>query len=98
MTGMHRPIEKHDGRRDNCRTCNPQLARQAQSAYVAAWRADHADQLWAPPWLCPLCGYTVQETVAQADMRLQWLIEDHQYQHQQDWPAYEQAGQVEGRG
>lgn len=88
---MHRPIEKHDGRSTDCRSCNPQLARQAQAAYVAQWRAEHPTQVYTAPDPCPLCGLDQQTSVRLESMRDE-MVRRHQEAHGDDWVRYLQAG------
>lgn len=93
LCGPHRTGQKRsDAARARYEAEAAQHRRErAQADYAKSWRAEHPEQVWATPWLCPLCLYTVQETVAQAGMRLQWLINDHQLMHGQSWTAYQEA-------
>lgn len=69
----------------------------AQATYVREWREAHPSWMVADPWRCPLCNYTVQESVAQAEIRLPGLIEDHKFQHGQDWERYAALAADRGR-
>jgi hypothetical protein len=66
-----------------------------QAAYVERWRAEHPDDVFDPPWICPLCGQAVQRwaTYYRFDhaAAVQRWIDYHTRDHGDDWRAYEAA-------
>lgn len=64
---------------------------QAQSRFVAAWRTEHAADVWGSDhWTCPLCGSIEQSD--HVDQPLELFVKAHQRMHGDDWLTYESAG------
>lgn len=62
--------------------------KRAQSDYVRKWRAEHPDEVYAAPWMCPLCNEAIQNLRTSA---YYGLYEHHKNDHGADWLAYEAA-------
>lgn len=63
--------------------------RERQAEFVKAWRAEHYDEVYTTPVLCPLCNFALQSN-AGGNYR---LVEDHTDEHGQDYRDYMAAGQ-----
>lgn len=56
-------------------------------AFVYQWRESHPDDLYDPPWICPLCGGAVNQLAMTSvpGSTARW----HQLDHGQDWRDYQ---------
>jgi len=60
---------------------------RAQERVVNEWREAHPDQVYAEPWMCPLCNEAIQMLADQDG-----AIVRHQQEHGEDWQRYVACG------
>ena len=58
----------------------------AQAEYVRQWQERYWFDVFAVPWLCPLCNQAVQAlTIGHPSA----AVEEHQQMHGDDWARYQ---------
>lgn len=62
----------------------------AVAAFVARWRREHWLDVYAPPWMCPLCGMAVQTPTTGFPEE---CAEEHRHAHGDDWQRYLAVGE-----